>query len=158
MTHANKLLLCGAALASSVALAQSKPDTRKVERQIESVLAAGAPADKLDAGRFEYESSCASCHGLAGKGMGPYSDSLKRSPPDLTTLAKRNGGVFPISHVYSTIDGAEASHGSREMPIWGSRYRLQTPYDYVDREYNPATYVRARILSLVDYLYRIQEK
>lgn len=121
---------------------------------IGSVAATAQPSKDL--GRIEYENSCAQCHGLAGKGLGPYSDALKKSPPDLTTLARSNGGVFPMARVYSTIEGAEASHGSREMPIWGRRYSIAAAEYFVDVNYNQEAYVRARILSLVEYLNRLQ--
>jgi hypothetical protein len=40
---------------------------------------------------------------------------------DLTTLAKRNRKKFPAERVRKVIVGDEilASHGSREMPVWG---------------------------------------
>ena len=46
-----------------------------------------------DIGRTEYQSSCASCHGVDGKGMGPVADALKTKPADLTTMTKKNNGV-----------------------------------------------------------------
>ncbi|MGB7772065.1 MAG: hypothetical protein WBL43_09525 [Pseudolabrys sp.] len=70
-------------------------------------------------------SSCAPCHGADGKGKGPLSaNKLKTKPADLTALAKKNNGVFPVSAVYEAIDGRNAieSHGAREMPIWGCRH------------------------------------
>ena len=46
---------------------------------------------------------------------------LKVPPADLTTLARRNGGYFPLTAVSEIIDGRTliAAHGTREMPIWG---------------------------------------
>jgi hypothetical protein len=81
-------------------------------------------AQKIDVGKAEYLSSCASCHGSDAKGKGPFADELKVVPPDLTQLAKKNGGVFPLNAIYETIDGRQElkAHGSREMPIWGYRY------------------------------------
>jgi hypothetical protein len=79
--------------------------------------------------------------------------------PDLTTLAKRNGGVFPINRVFDTIEGEGiASHGSRDMPIWGMDYKIKAAEYYMDVPYNAEAYVRTRLLSLVDYLYRLQVK
>ena len=51
---------------------------------------------RADLGKREYDSNCATCHGLDGKGAGTYVDFLKRTPTDLTMMSKRNGGVFPI--------------------------------------------------------------
>jgi len=112
----------------------------------------------MDLGKREYDSNCASCHGADGKGKGPYNEFLKRSASDLTTLAKRNGGVFPIARVYETIEGAGAAHGTREMPIWGQDYKVKAGAYYMDTPYDPEVYVRTRILALVDYLNRLQAK
>jgi mono/diheme cytochrome c family protein len=78
-------------------------------------------AQRVDPGEIEFLSSCAPCHGAEGKGNGPMGAALKAIPPDLTVLAKNNGGVFPFSNVYEVIDGrkAVAAHGTREMPAWG---------------------------------------
>ena len=48
---------------------------------------------------------------------------LKKAPPDLTKLAARRGGMFPIEDfagIYG-ISGetTRGSHGTREMPVWG---------------------------------------
>ena len=59
----------------------------------------------LEAGRAEYLSNCAKCHGADGRGAGPHSAVLKKRPADLTRLAARNHGVFPISEVYRLVDG-----------------------------------------------------
>ena len=118
-----------------------------------------AESPKYDAGKREYMSNCSSCHGATGKGSGPYVELLKKSPPDLTTLAKRNGGVFPINHVYMIIDGRETIkwHGPRDMPVWGDDYVAAASKE-ADFYSLPEVNARSRILLLVDYLYRIQEK
>jgi len=118
-----------------------------------------AQTEKHDWGKFEYLSHCGVCHGKTGQGDGPYRDFLNKSPSDLTTLAKRNGGVFPINRVYETIDGREViqSHGTRDMPVWGADFATsarETSLLY----YTPEVIARSRILLLVDYLYRIQGK
>jgi len=70
-----------------------------------------------------FRNNCAACHGLEGRGNGSVSKALKRDVPDLTTLSQRNGGVFPASHVRTTImfgvDDLLPAHGSKTMPIWG---------------------------------------
>jgi mono/diheme cytochrome c family protein len=132
-------------------------------------LAAAAQAEDLDIGKSEFQSSCASCHGADAKGKGPVSDQLKVPPRDLTMLAKNNNGVFPTDAVYETIDGLKTipAHGTREMPIWGERFNpiVNLPH-YVDPSYwekagpeqRPEVVVRKRILSVIDYLSRIQQK
>jgi len=128
-----------------------------------------AQAENLDIGKGEFQSSCASCHGADARGKGPVSDQLRIAPPDLTMLARNNNGVFPADAVYKAIDGSKLppAHGIREMPIWGDRFNpiVNLPH-YVDPSYwkmagpeqNPDVVVRKRILAVVDYLGRIQQK
>ena len=127
-----------------------------------SLIALGGTAHaqgRADPGKREYEAKCATCHGVDGKGNGPSAGILSRAVPDITTLARRNGGVFPISQVYLTIEGEGVpAHGGRDMPIWGAEYRLRAGEHYVDVPYSPEVYVRTRILWLAEYLYRLQVK
>jgi mono/diheme cytochrome c family protein len=46
-------------------------------------LTASGWAEEVDAGKAEYLSSCAPCHGADGKGKGPLSAKLKTKPADL---------------------------------------------------------------------------
>lgn len=123
---------------------------------------AAVAAQDTDAGKLLFRSSCASCHGIDGKGKGPLRDQLKVAPTDLTILSRKNGGVFPVGAMYEIIDGrtAIAAHGTREMPVWGTyTSRLLPPSDIlIDPSYDPEAVVRARILAIIDYLNRIQEK
>lgn len=119
-----------------------------------SASAQGRP----DLGKREFEANCASCHGIDGKGWGPYVELLRRSPPDLTQLQKANNGVFPLVRVYEVIEGAGVGHGTRDMPVWGQDYRLKAAEYYADMPYDPEVYVRSRILALAEYLSRLQAK
>jgi mono/diheme cytochrome c family protein len=120
-----------------------------------------------DIGNMEYQASCASCHGTDGKGTGPVAPALVKKPADLTMLASQNNGVFPVGRIYDTIDGRVEvkSHGTRDMPVFGYRFwpaptpgvSPQAPY-YIDPLYDREPMVRTRILAIIDYLYRIQEK
>ncbi len=73
------------------------------------------------AGGVSLQKSPAPSRRSDGKGKGPLSSTLKAKPADLTTFAKKNGGVFPLSAVYEAVDGRNAtgSHATHEMPIWG---------------------------------------
>lgn len=108
-----------------------------------------------DIGKMEYQTNCATCHGVSGKGDGPMASQLLKKPDDLTVAAKVNGGVFPCQRLADFIDGRAyvtiGSHGPREMPVWGNIYRLEDnkPQDW---------HARNRIAALLDYLNRIQEK
>jgi hypothetical protein len=46
---------------------------------------------------------------------------LKATVPDPTLIAQKNHGTFPVARVRRIItgEGMIASHGSREMPVWG---------------------------------------
>lgn len=134
--------------------------TAKVSVAVAAVLlgaTAFAQPAKADFGKQEYDSNCAVCHGVNAKGNGPYIEMLRREPTDLTTLAKRNGGVLPVDRLYRTIEGADVpSHGTRDMPIWGSTFRAQARDFTVGSSPDREVYVRSRILALVDYIHRIQ--
>jgi hypothetical protein len=127
-----------------------------------------APAEDGDPGKIEYMSNCATCHGLNGKGDGPYlkflmvSEYVPPSLPDLTVLAKNNDGIFPSDRVYEVIDGrAEVrAHGPRLMPIWGVEYSKEAAeyYRSVFRVNDAEAFVSKRIGSLVAYIQSIQEK
>ena len=119
--------------------------------------AQGQGTTRADPGKREFEARCASCHGVSGKGNGSISDLLRHSPPDLTQLARRNGGILPVERIYESITGdAVKSHGSRDMPVWGMVYRTDAAGYYGDVPYDADGYVRARVLSLLEYISRLQ--
>lgn len=118
---------------------------------------AQAQSQRSDFGKREFETNCASCHGTNGKGNGPLGELLRRSPPDLTLLAQKNQGVFPMDRLYEVVDGANVpSHGSRDMPIWGRDYRIKDAEYYFETPYNADAMVRGRILALLEYINRLQ--
>jgi mono/diheme cytochrome c family protein len=121
-----------------------------------------ADTRKVDIGKAEYEQKCTICHGPLGKGDGAYSVMLKKPATDLTTLSRKNAGVFPFARVFETIEGTHElkAHGTREMPIWGKEYRSSKYYDdYLhDPESDRSYFARSRILALTEYIYRLQAK
>jgi mono/diheme cytochrome c family protein len=131
------------------------------------IAAAADKKPEFDLGKYEYQNSCAACHGVDGKGHGAVADSLKKAPSDLTTLSKRNNGVLPVDRLYRWIDGREvvSGHGDRGMPVWGRRYSsdsAELAEYFFDRPQGASVeldmYVRTRILALIDYLNRLQAK
>jgi mono/diheme cytochrome c family protein len=88
----------------------------------------GGLRDQPDAeakkGQVLYAQYCRSCHGDEAKGDGPAASALKVRPTDLTQIAKKYNG-FPADKVMDSIDGEKytVGHGSREMPVWGRRFR-----------------------------------
>jgi mono/diheme cytochrome c family protein len=142
------------------------PLLRAVLFGVATTLASGSALAQatVDSGKREYDSNCASCHGVTGAGDGPFQPYLGLKIPDLTTLAKRNNGVFPVARVHAVIDGRQdvKGHGPRTMPVWGADYLGKTspswPWTNMDVPYDPEIYVRGRIMALVDYLNRMQIK
>jgi mono/diheme cytochrome c family protein len=99
-----------------------------------------------------YKTYCASCHGEDAKGNGPMAAWLKVPPSDLTRIAARNGGNFPLARVDRIISGEEAlpsGHGTRLMPVWGPAFSQVTR----DQDLG-----RVRIDNLARYLRDIQTK
>jgi mono/diheme cytochrome c family protein len=106
-------------------------------------------------GEIDYQNYCAVCHGIDAKGQGIMSKFLTVRPADLTQLTKQNGGVFPFWQTYRVIEGREQvrGHGSREMPVWGDRFRSQAGGGDTGSRAQAA----GRLIGLVFYLQHIQE-
>lgn len=127
-----------------------------------TLISTGALAQqKMDFGKQEYEAKCASCHGVSGRGDGPLAGLLKKSPSDLTQLAKKNGGVLPTGRLFDVIEGNNVpSHGTRDMPVWGREFRIEDAQYLKEARgnYDPTALVRARILMLLEYIDRLQAR
>lgn len=110
-----------------------------------------------DAGRLEYENSCALCHGMDARGDGPFAELLTVPVPSLTGLSAANEGVFPMLKVIHTIDGRQSVRGhGNPMPVWGRQYEIEAEIeDY--GPYGGEAVVRGRLLSIAYYLESIQE-
>ncbi|MEZ5900464.1 MAG: c-type cytochrome [Hyphomicrobiaceae bacterium] len=115
-------------------------------------------AEGDDRALTEYEISCMDCHGPNGRGDGPMAPTLSKRPADLTKIAKANNGVFPEKRIREMIDGRAmvASHGVRDMPVWGARYRNSPDPD--DKPSDVDKRARVLIDQLVEFLKSIQEK
>jgi mono/diheme cytochrome c family protein len=59
------------------------------------------PTRSIDSiqGSALYRAYCAVCHGSETRGSGPMAKPLKKAPTDLTRIAARNGGAFPLARV-----------------------------------------------------------
>lgn len=133
------LLLAAALLLGVNLLTKRNPADQKTVRLIPSIE-----------GPALYKAYCAVCHGTDGRGNGPMASALKVQPPDLTRIAERNGGAFPMARVANIISGEQAlssGHGTREMPIWGPIF------SQVDRDQDLG---RVRIDNLTRYLKDMQ--
>ncbi len=113
-------------------------------------------------GKYEYRANCATCHGEQGKGDGPFNVLLKKQAADLTVLSKNNGGVFPVDRTSAIISGTAdvVGHGPRNMPVWGDYYKVQASaeLDPSHKQTDVRSFVRARILALIEYIATLQAK
>lgn len=124
------------------------------------LAAAQAVGVEIDAGRAEFLNSCAPCHGEVGTGDGPVANYVGQSFPDLTKLAERNDGRFPVIEVFRIIDGRATleAHGERLMPVWGRRYMIEGTYEDIPMpEEARRQIVLGRLVELVAYLQSIQD-
>jgi mono/diheme cytochrome c family protein len=98
-----------------------------------------------------YTRFCASCHGPSGRGDGPVAQSLTVMVPDLTRIARRQGGTFPEEQVRRIIDGRETRppHGTRDMPVWG--------YEFATHAAGAEGKAEAMIQRLTDYVRSLQK-
>jgi mono/diheme cytochrome c family protein len=138
------LVAVGAALVWSYGAAQEKRQDHAGQNPEEIRLIHSVQGPAL------YQAYCASCHGKDAKGDGPIAKSLKIPPSDLTRIAMRNGGTFPMARVEGIISGEAplpGVHGSREMPVWGPIFS-QVAWDM--------DLGRVRINNLARYLREIQ--
>ncbi len=131
-------LLAAAALLSLVVLVSVAAQTK------------GKTADAVKKGHDLYAHYCVSCHGQSAKGDGPAASALKVPPADLTNIGRRYNG-FPEEKMMLYIDGEKyaVGHGSREMPVWGKRFR---------RPEGKETATSGEVFALTKYLESIQTK
>jgi mono/diheme cytochrome c family protein len=134
------------ALAMLAMAQQSAPEQEKVIKHIPVKQTSAASGQEM------FNSYCAVCHGVDGKGAGPAASALKVAPTDLSGLTAKNGGKYPSLHVSSVLRGeAETpAHGSKDMPGWGPLFRhLSQGHD---------AEVQQRIANLNQYVESIQKK
>ena len=124
------------------------------QAQTEKPTIKRVPAQPISSvqGKDNFDAYCAVCHGKAGKGDGPAAPAMKTPVADLTAIARKNGGKFSAVAVKEMIKGADremASHGSKDMPIWGP----------VFRSFSADTNIaELRVNNLVSYIESIQAK
>ena len=135
-------IVCGAAGFMLLSLGGVRADAQTIQQGT-------APRIQSVEGVDTYKAYCAVCHGPAAKGNGPAATALKKAPADLTTIAKRSGGKFSPTDVEAVVMGQQvmASHGSRDMPIWGPVFQSLAPDSSV---------MKLRVGNLVNYLKSIQ--
>jgi mono/diheme cytochrome c family protein len=110
-----------------------------------------ASVRQLMNGEQLFRSYCAACHGANGKGNGPVASALKTPPADLTLIAKRNGGKFPLDSVTRYVTNGDSSvpaHGSKDMPVWGPNFVALAPGSFKP--------INERIEAVISYIQSIQ--
>jgi mono/diheme cytochrome c family protein len=135
----------------------------RASAQDEDYLATPTPApwqspsaETIAQGRADFNKLCAPCHSESGKGNGPELKVIPGiKPKNLTTIAARNGGVFPFRDVEDTIDGRKVipSHKRFDMPFWGVNFQQQ------GQEFTSTSEAktRKRIDAIVDYIATLQQ-
>jgi mono/diheme cytochrome c family protein len=111
-----------------------------------------SPAIESLAGVDTYNYYCLGCHGRQGTGDGPIAGSLKTPVPDLTTLSRENGGVFPRERVRAAVANSQrpiTAHGSGDMPVWETIFSVL--------EQSPER-TAARLEGVVTYLETLQRR
>jgi mono/diheme cytochrome c family protein len=112
------------------------------------------PSTAVSEGQRLFARYCSACHGVHGHGDGPAAPALQPPPADLTRIAQRHDGLFPVAEVTASIDGRTVipAHGSREMPVWGARLGERAGGGSAGEEV-----VRSIFRVLIEYLQAIQQ-
>jgi mono/diheme cytochrome c family protein len=140
------VLTLAVAVAALAQTAENTVETKEIKK-------VGAKYTNPASGQEMFEAYCASCHGKDARGNGPAASAMKSSVPDITLLAKNNNGSYPSAKIYEVIrgDSALASHGSKDMPVWG-RVFSQLSHSATDMQ------VQQRLHNLTDYVGKLQQK
>jgi mono/diheme cytochrome c family protein len=112
------------------------------------------PPEDVRVGHQDFIQYCSACHGVEGRGDGPAASVLQPPPADLTRIAQRRGGHFPLAEIRAYIDGriGVPAHGRRDMPVWGERLE-----EMVGGGSLGEAFARSRLQLLVEYLQAIQQ-
>ncbi|SHG94803.1 c-type cytochrome [Marivita hallyeonensis] len=122
-----------------------------------SFVGACASEDMPEAsdGQALYMTYCAVCHAADGTGNGPMAAEMDPEPADLTLIAARNGGDFPVAQILSKIDGyAQGGTTGPSMPMFGDLFRGDlVPLDTGDGVMTPTP---RKLVALLEYIESIQ--
>lgn len=119
-----------------------------------AVLAGCAPEPAPSAGEQAYQDYCAICHGSRALGDGSLAPELEVPPPDLTLIAARNGGVFPLRAVADTVYGFAGKHEADLMPEFSPL--MDGPEITVTDAAGAAQVMPQRLAEMVLYLQTLQ--
>lgn len=113
-----------------------------------------SPTEMVHVGHRYFVRYCSACHGAEGRGDGPAAAALQPPPADLTRIAQRRGGRFPVTEITAYIDGriGVPAHGRRDMPVWGERFGEIVGHDVLGE-----AVIRSYLELLIAYLQAIQQ-
>lgn len=116
----------------------------------------GCAPDGPSSGRAVFVKSCSACHGVTGRGDGPLVAELELKPADLTKIAARRDGLWPMVEVMSIIDGYHRRTLPREkMPIFGDLAEGKLVlFDAGDGRKIPTP---VKLIAVANYLETIQD-
>jgi mono/diheme cytochrome c family protein len=112
------------------------------------------PDEVVRGGYQDFVRYCSACHGIDARGDGPAASALQPPPADLTRIAQRRGGHFPVAEIRASIDGRTGvpAHGRRDMPVWGERFE-----EMVGGGSLGEAVARNKLQRLIEYLQSIQQ-
>jgi mono/diheme cytochrome c family protein len=134
---------------------QAAEESGKAEEEAAPIMRPVRWEEVEDAdGEVLFTHLCAACHGLEARGDGPVAEGLGTEFPDLTLLAQRNDGKFPIHRVEDVIRGTGIkAHGTTRMPVWGPSL-MAVRDDWPEKQRQ--VFVANRLHKLAEYLESIQ--
>jgi hypothetical protein len=107
-------------------------------------------------GRDLFVENCVYCHGKSGRGDGPNAGQLNTPPSDLTKIAERRDGVWPMLEIMSIIDGYSRNTLPREdMPVFESF--LDNEMVEFDTGNGVDVLVPSKLVEIVYYLEAVQD-
>jgi len=103
-------------------------------------------------GQEEYTAYCAGCHGQDGRGKGRSSAYCTVAPANLTQLAQRNSGVYPLERVCDVLrrGTGRPPRGQGYMPVWEPLLKSMNS--------DPPGVTEMRIQNLAAYVKILQEE
>ncbi|WP_425049697.1 c-type cytochrome [Psychromarinibacter sp. S121] len=114
-----------------------------------------AQAQDVQTGEALFQSYCAGCHGVDATGEGPLAPLLTVPVSDLTTLAARSGGEFPLIRVVELIDGRQLLQGhGGPMPVFGPM--LGGGSAVLDGPEGSVVQTRGDVVRIAEYLMSLQ--
>lgn len=120
-----------------------------------SFLMIATPLQAQSVGEQLFRENCVACHGVTGHGDGPDAAQLNTPPADLTRIAARRDGVWPMLEVMSILDGYLKFTNPREgMPVFDGL--LDSDLVEFDTGNGLTTLVPVKLIEVANYLETIQ--